>query len=467
MTRILLLLLLIANSIFANSPLGNEIDRLLSEIPASSNIGVIIYNPNTRDTIYSLNSRKTLIPASNTKLFTTAVALELMGNNYRLSTAITSQDTDFSDGIIDGDLYIKGFGNPTLSAEDIDTLAQKLKEMGIKKITGNIVGDDSYFDDIYTRDDWIVGEHANVHLSPVSALAINRNRVLLTLYSNKGYGKEPGYSVIPDYPFVSVSNTAVISKGRRNPKIRYSFDNNKFSLKISGKTRKRSYGFTYSFDANNPPLFAALALRDALRKEGIEIEGKATTGIAPEAMAAIVEKCITVGNLISLVNKNSDNYLAESLFKSLGAYYSGEQGNSFYATQAVLSFINEHDIFVDGTSIVDGSGISRYNKITVNSICGLLETVYFDDKIFNTFYNSLAIGGVDGTLKDRLRRAPAYNNFHGKTGTLNGVTSLSGYLITKSGEELIISMIMEFKKRGANYYRNIQDKIVEAVAEGL
>ena len=128
---------------------------------------------------------------------------------------------------------------------------------------------------------------------------------------------------------------------------------------------------------------------------------------------------------------------------------------------AILTIIEDYAIYAEGTAVVDGSGISRYDQITVGAIIGLLEKMYFDLKNFPYFYNSLSIAGVDGTLEDRINKSGNTINFRGKTGTLNGVSSLSGYLTTKAGDELIVSMIFEFKRGGSNRYRNAQDKIIK------
>ncbi len=153
-----------------------ELDELIAEVPAGTKMAVLIYNPLTQDTIVSINHTVSMIPASNTKLFTSATALELMGGEYLISTVILSDDDDLSDGTIDGNIYIKGFGNPTFTTDDLEDLVNQLYQAGLRKITGNVVGDDTYFDDIYSRDDWISEERANVKLPPISALVIDRNR---------------------------------------------------------------------------------------------------------------------------------------------------------------------------------------------------------------------------------------------------------------------------------------------------
>ncbi len=166
---------------------------------------------------------------------------------------------------------------------------------------------------------------------------------------------------------------------------------------------------------------------------GVEINSRRNVrkmGETPLTAQLLLEEKIELRELIKIINKNSNNFLAECLFKTIGAVASSKQGNSFYSTQAILTFIEDNGIYSEGTSIVDGSGISRFDQITVGAIVGLLERMYFDIKNFDDYYNSLSIAGVDGTLNERMYNTTAENNFRGKTGTLNGVSSLSGYLET-------------------------------------
>jgi D-alanyl-D-alanine carboxypeptidase/D-alanyl-D-alanine-endopeptidase (penicillin-binding protein 4) len=386
-----------------------EIDQILTEVPTNTKTSVLIYNPLTEDTILSINPSVQMIPASNTKLFTSAVALELMGGDYLLSTKILSDDENISDGTIDGNIYIKGFGNPAFTSEDLEDLVDRLVKSGLKKVMGNVVGDDSYFDNIYSRDDWIKDERANVKLPPISALVVDRNRTVIT------------------------------------------------------KKRKGRYR-AYFVNVDNPPLFAAEKLREKLISYGVEVKGKPVSSSVNESAKTLVESSIQLKDLLQQMNKKSDNFLAECLFKNIGAVYSGQQGNSFYSTQAILSYLRDNGIYSQGTQIVDGSGISRFDQVTVGALTGLLEKVYFNINYFEDFYESLSIAGVDGTLRERMIGTPAQNNFRGKTGTLNGVSSISGYLKTAGGDDLIICIFFEFTSGGARKYRDIQDRIIEHLA---
>jgi len=394
--KIKTILLVIASCFFISADRYNdvktEINNVLNKLPAGTRVGMLIYNPLTRDTIYSINHTESMIPASNTKLFTTATALEIMGGSYTLSTQILTDDNDLTDGKIDGNIYIKGLGNSVFTSEDLFKMAEGLQEL-----------------DIYTRDDWIKDENANVKLAPISALVIDRNKTR-------------------------------VRKKRR------------------GRLR------TYTVNVTNPPLFAAEQLLEKISELDVEVGGTAVKGETPLTAQLLLEETIELRELIKMINKNSNNFLAECLFKTIGAVASSKQGNSFYSTQAILTFIEDNGIYSEGTSIVDGSGISRFDQITVGAIVGLLERMYFDIKNFDDYYNSLSIAGVDGTLNERMYNTAAENNFRGKTGTLNGVSSLSGYLVTADGDDLIISIIFEFERGRWNAYRNIQDEIIEILA---
>lgn len=408
----LLILLFTLNNVFAASKeeITNKIKEILNNLPANTISGVLIYNPLTQDTIFAVNESQPMTPASLTKLFTTSTSLSILGGDHKLSTKLFSDDINLKDGTINGNLYLKGFGNSTFTESDLEYLVNELAKRGIKIITGYVIGDDSYFDDIYTREDWIEGEGANVKLPPISALVLDRNRTTVRKKIRKRY--------------------------------RYISENIK-----------------------DPSLFSARMLLEKLKTSGIEVKGKISKGVTPLKVYQLAEKSIQLKELISMINKHSDNFLAECLFKTLGAESTKLQGNSFFSQQAILKFIKDNNIYWMGTEIVDGSGISRSDQATPLAINGILEKMYFDLVHFDDFFNSLSIAGVDGTLRGRMMGTEAENNFRGKTGSLNGVSGLAGYLTTKDGEDLIVTIIFEFNRGGWGYYRDVQDQIVELLLD--
>ncbi|MCW8849817.1 MAG: D-alanyl-D-alanine carboxypeptidase/D-alanyl-D-alanine-endopeptidase, partial [Melioribacteraceae bacterium] len=286
------------------------------------------------------------------------------------------------------------------------------------------------------------------------------NQFVITLSSRGKIGSKLTYSIKPECSFIDVGVTAQVTRNNSRPRIKSLQNEEKLKVTVSGGLRQRKSTRSYVVNINNPPLYLANLLREKLQKEGIAVRGNAKVGITPMDSREVTSVGIELDSLIALINKNSNNYLAECLFKALGAYYSGDQGNSFYATQAVLSSFEDEFIIDDETAVVDGSGISRFNTITTGSIVRLLQRIYKDKNLFEDFYRSLAISGVDGTLKDRPVNNFIKGNFHGKTGTLNGVTALSGYLTNKQNHTYIVSIIMEFKSKGAGFHKDIEDKIL-------
>ncbi len=404
MIIIFILLILFSNFLNAGSKqeFESKIKNILSKIPSTTNTAILIYNPLNQDTIIKQNIYAQMIPASVTKLYTTAVSLQLLGKDFKIKTKITTNDFNLKDGIINGDLFVKGFGNPLLTTSDLENFADKLVNLGINSIIGDIVGDDSYFDNIYSREDWIDDERSNVPIPPISALILNRNK------------------------------KTTIQKIRRRKKF-------------------------VQTNLTNPPLEIAQIFREILNKRNIKIEGTAKAGLTPEKSYDIDESYVKLDELISYINKYSDNFYAECLFKILGAEYSKSQGTYFFSQQAIKEFLKKNDIPSFSTEIVDGSGISRFDKITASSVNSLLERMYFDLINFESFYNSLSIAGIDGTLKNRMSN---FINFRGKTGTLNGVIGLAGYLKTDDDDDLIVTILFEYKNGSYNYYRNIQDEII-------
>ncbi len=447
-----LILFIYISYVVAAQDVKQGIERILNTLPASTEYSILIINPDLKDTIYKKNIFRSMIPASNTKLFTTAAAFDLMGPDYKISTKILTDGVRYGNKL-EGNLFIKGFGNPLFNESDLDSLIKKLTELNIKEISGNIIGDDTFFDDIYSREDWIFEESANVPLPPVSALTINRNSIQVTL---RKAGKKTTASVYPSLELIKIVNT---QKGS----LKLVSDKHGIALNVPSNLGRRK-ARVYYVNIDNPPLFTAAMLYEKLLKAGIIVKGLYGTGETPAKCETLCESSITLSYLAGIINKRSENYYAENLFKIIGAQYSKKQGNSFYATQAVITFLERMNVYNEGSSFVDGSGISRYNEVTAASIAGLLESIYYDESLYKSYLNSLSISGVDGTLRNRMTGSPAAGKFYGKTGTLRGVTALSGYLLNSSNQTIIVAITMEFKTRNWDYHKGIEDKIVEYIS---
>lgn len=397
----------------SKSIIRNRIDEILARLNRAD-YSVLIFNPLNSDTIYSYNTNQMLIPASNNKLFITAAALDILGTNFKIYTKLFYKGT-IRDNVLKGNLYLKGFGNPAFRDDDMDKLIDVLATMGLRAIEGDVIGDESYFDDEYTREGSIEEENAAVKLPPISALIFNSN-------------------------MTTEQKTVTV------------------------KRRKRVV--TVTKNVGVPSLHASTVLKNRLISRGIKVFGQSQRGITPGESVEIANTYISLIDMVNIINKRSNNYYAECLFKILGAEVNGSPASGIDGTQATIGYLRDLGIYTRGLQIVDGSGISRNNKTSTGIIAKLLELAYLNHRLYDVYKKSMSIAGEDGTLRGRMINTHGHGNFFGKTGTLNGVSSLSGYLVLPNGDELIVSIIMNDPNRSSgDNYRRMQDQIVAALSQ--
>ncbi len=461
MLKKILVFVFIFINIYPQSSLEERIKPLLSKIPKGTIAAVEIIDVNTGESIYENEATTHVIPASNAKLFSTATALSIMGVNYEYETRLLTDDKNINDFIINGNLYIQGLGNSLFSDNDLDDFVSELKKLNITEIKGDIIGDDSIWDNNYFRQDWIEGEVANVSVPAVSALVLDRNLLTVNI---SGSSKVKGRAIVSlnnENDFIEIRNSCTTVKRKGAPNAILNFTNGKFVLDVTGNIR-RNVNTSLTVKIKNPAIYTATVFYTKIKNAGITITGEPKEGVTVNTAVTIKKSVLPMINVVNLVNKRSDNFLAECLFKSIGAYNSMKQGNAFYSTQAINQFINDQDIYNDEVEIVDGSGISRANNVTVKTMAQMLYNIYKNTKIFDIYKNSLAISGLEGTLRRRMKNGYE-GKFYGKTGTLNGVSSLTGYYESEEGRYYIVSMVFQFSKKDHNYYKNIQDKIIENI----
>lgn len=460
---LLLLLLFLAQGFPAQNGLSEQIDSVLAATDGLSKISARIIDADNGSVIYEKNPALPVIPASTVKLFTTAAALDFLGKDFPLSVRafFTAEPQN---GVLDGDVIVKGYSNPFFKTKDLDSLVSLIFNAGVRKITGNIIADDSYLDENYFREHWIKRERSEVGTPPVSAIVLNRNEIEIIFKPARNKKPPFVFGFRPESDFFSVNFNAKLTTRRAVPRLTIKTRPKKFSVTVGGKIRRRNRTYSYKFFADNPPLFLANILYEKLEKKGIEITGSPKAAQVTKGTYLISETVTKLESVVEKANKESDNFLAELIFKTLGAEYCGCSGNSFYALQAVNDFMERKNINAENVLLVDGSGISRQNRLTANAVTELLTAMYYDEENFNVFYSSLAFAGVDGTLEERLTGFGLKNNFHGKTGTLNGVSALSGYFTTRNGKNVIVSILMNFYKHGAEYWREVQDEIIVRVS---
>ncbi len=427
-----------------------DMDDLFSD-PNFSNAqwGVVIQSLETGEYFYKRNENKLFIPASDLKLFTTAAGLFLLGPDYRFSTNIYING-NIDGSILDGDLVIEGRGDPTISGrfynnnmfKVYEDWADSISAMGIDEITGNIIGYDDDFDDKPFGKGWPWDLESYWFEAPSGPISFNDNVVNINVTTDSN---QAVISMLPDVNYMVISNNVQVVDGDSASNIDVYRERGTNLVNVFGTIHIGDSVQTY-VTVNNPTQFSMVILKNILRKKGIEVKGYPIDIDAASVPITLnqIKKIFTYYSpsykeIIKVINKNSENFFAEQLIKTIGLEEK-DYGSIDDGIEAMRNLLQEMGINPDNMVIADGSGLSRLNLVTPKQIISLLNFMY-KSKYFIPFFNSLPIAGVDGTLGKRMKNTKAANKVRAKTGYLDGVRSLSGYAYTGDNEPVVFCII--------------------------
>jgi D-alanyl-D-alanine carboxypeptidase/D-alanyl-D-alanine-endopeptidase (penicillin-binding protein 4) len=452
MTRAFLLLLCAVVSVAAPKPaLKNSIDRVIARTPSlqSSFIGIHIVRLADGRTLYSRNPDHLFTPASNVKLFTAALALARLGPDYRFRTTVESDPN--------GDLILVGRGDPSLSArvypyakdapesdplQAIDALADQVVANGVRRVNGDVIGDDRRYVWRPYPEGWSAGDEAWGYGAPVSALMVNDNEFTLSIEAGAEDGDPARITSAPREPLVIMNRVRTTAGAENSIRV----ERGRGELRIWGAL-KPGDSDSETLAVGDPALFAATALRDALERRGVVIEGVAVARHRyrdevsdPETARPAHEVALRMSppliELLKVTEKISQNLHAEIFLREVAAVTRAEDGLTEMRAFVEQIGIDEKDIH-----LVDGSGLSRDNLVTPQAVTRLLTYMYHSAHR-NRWMDLLPIGGVDGTLEKRFQRHPEAAAIHAKTGSLSHVRALSGYAVSKRYGMIAFSMLI-------------------------
>jgi D-alanyl-D-alanine carboxypeptidase/D-alanyl-D-alanine-endopeptidase (penicillin-binding protein 4) len=422
--------------------LADAVAQSLNGSTRSGQWGAMVVSLTRGDTLFSQNPDGMMQPASTMKMYTSAIALDRWGPEFTFRTPVLREGNVGPDGTLTGNLYLKGVGDPSLSprfwhdAEPMDVLAKQVAAAGIKRITGDIVGDATAFEDKLVPDGWKTSYLGAAYAARVSALSLNENLVWIAV---RPEGNRAVVTLEPATTTIPLENTVKVvpgSGGRISASRRPDG-----SISVRGTIGSRSGPLKYSLVADNPPLFAAGALRAALEKAGVKIDGQTRLGPSPAGateVAAIASP--PLAQIIGEMDRESINIFAELLFRA-SAYTNSQIGSAETAQATLRDFMSRKagtpPQFIEAA---DGSGLSLLDRVTPRSMIHLLGYAHRADW-GPAFHAALPVEGESGTLKRSSRGHPARGNLHAKTGTTNTVAALGGYVTAKNGEILAFSLI--------------------------
>lgn len=436
---------------------------LLDKRLTDSQIGVTVADANTGAVVYERNGAKRAIPGSNDKLTTTAAALQNLGGDFTYTTEVAGDRP--TDGVVAGDLYLRGYGDPTILEADYDKMAQDLAARGVSTIDGDLVADDTAFDAVRSGTEWGWSDLQFTYAAEVSALTVasgddyNAGSVRVFVKPGAAAGDPAQISMAPANDYVEIVNTATTGTSTSVTANRDPHDN---VIRVSGTVKAGTTGTFATRSVIEPTQLAADVFADSLADAGITVNGDVRFGEAtPQGLETLAShQSMTLTELTSVILKPSNASVAEALFKTLG-YEATGTGTFASGKAATYTGIEANGVNTGPIRQVDGSGISRHNMMTSNMLTDLLVGAKQADW-FGTWYDALPIACQDGTLAGRMCATPAAGNLRAKTGSMTGVSALSGYVTDADGRELVFSVL-------TNDYlystvKDIEDKIGAAIA---
>ena len=413
--------------------LRHKIDSLTSQ-PQFRNAhwGVLIVNPRTGDTIYSKNAGKLFMPASNNKIITSAVIWTLLGPDYRYRTTFL-RDGEVRDSLLDGDLLVIGRGDPSVSDAMhglatlvMDSLADSVRAHGIRQVSGVLARIGNAFPDSTHGYGWEWDDLGEYYGAGVDELYFNEGMAPTTLRP--------------------AATTPLLTPDTLRPP-----DTVRDSL--------------YSGPAKDPAKAYLDAFNDGLKRRGIRVDGGVLDSIMPTPFKVdtmFVYVSPPLRDIMPKMMKPSQNQIAEIFLKTIGLERGG-LGTADSALKIVSQQLLAWGVQPDGFELYDGSGLSRHNLVSPETLVRVLDRMQ-RDTAFAAYYNSMPVAGVDGTLRTRLKGTPAEGNIHAKTGSIGAARSLSGYVTTADGERLIFSILANNYTTPSSAITGVADQIATALA---
>ena len=478
-------------------------------------VGACVVRVRDNRVLYARNADRVFLPASNNKLLTSFAALETLPPDFAYHTQARAMGTVGEDGVLRGNLALVGGGDPLLSPADLDELARQIAQTGLRQVSGKLIYDDTRYDAQWLGDGWTWDDEAASYSAQISALNVNSNCIDVQVFPGKKIGRRVRAQTVPATNYVRVENTAITGASGSRSTLVVDRKRGQNVITVTGRlplppaSAQTAAPFTVAVTIENPPRFTATLFRAALRKAGVHVNdgaivsrrdlarlrGRGRTREAdasaspdidpsadmPEGNVIAEHVSLRLPELLTRMNKPSDNLMAECLLKAVGAYGAfppaapgsgpalnadrrvGTSGNSGTGAQLARKAFGAAGMNLEAIRQADGSGLSRGNYVSPRNIVRLLLAAHARP-YFSAFYASLPIAGVDGTLRNRMKNTPAANNCHAKTGSLSHVSSLSGYVRTSNGEELAFSLLMNHQLGPPRASTRAQDSIVQLLA---
>lgn len=457
----------------AADELRADLDEILSD-PSLAVSGVVVLDPGTGERLYERDAAESLLPASNMKLFTSAAALEVLGPDHTFSTQVVAGERRGYRGAVDS-LYLVGGGDPTLTADDIDALAEEVADAGVRLVRGDVYADDTWFDGERLVDDWWPEDEPYAYSAQISALTVAHGErydtgVTEVVVSPGARGEAPQVDLGAAAGYAELDNRAVTGAPGSANTLWVDRPAGANTVVVGGSIPEGASPVTALRTVEEPALLAGHLFEQALERHGVTVKGDVEAGVVPGRGRTEVLGSHTSPELSEIFVpflKLSNNGHAEMLIKSIGRETAGE-GTWEAGLTGVEEALTGLGVDTSGMVFHDGSGLSRTDRTTADAVTGLLAEAR-DEDWYPVFREALPVAGeadqfTGGTLRFRMGGTAAQGAVRAKTGTMSGVSALSGYVSGPDGE-LVFSVLNNGHTGPAP--TGVQDAVAIRLAEYL
>jgi D-alanyl-D-alanine carboxypeptidase/D-alanyl-D-alanine-endopeptidase (penicillin-binding protein 4) len=470
----LLFFLLLTSNGFAQTSvkqIQSKIDKLYKDKFFESSLAAVdIYDLSKKKVLYQKNNKLLLHPASNMKILTSAAGLKFLGKEHEFKTSLYHEG-EIVDSVLYGHLYVVGGCDPDFTSNDLEILTQSLKNLGIIKITGNIYGDVSMKDSLFWGSGWMWDDDPSTDAPYMSALNINDNAVTI-IGEYDELNSKLNFNSTPKTDYIEIINDFNVDTANGGNRIVVDRDwihrTNKFLAKGSYSKNgfRKNNNYSQRFNVYKPEHYFLTLFAESLERSGIKFSGELKIKSIEESATHVLTFPRSYDSVIVNLNKTSDNLSAEMTLLALSEKYFGKPASAKNGLKMIDSLIILCGLNSKDYRLVDGSGISHYNLVNAELLISVLKYFYYNEPdLFKMLHNSFPIAGIDGSLKNRMEKTKAKNNVHAKTGTLSGVSSLSGYVKNKRGNMIAFSILVQNYNDSSKQARDFIDAVCEILAE--
>jgi D-alanyl-D-alanine carboxypeptidase/D-alanyl-D-alanine-endopeptidase (penicillin-binding protein 4) len=454
-------------------PLQDALAQLSSDsLFSSASISVQVVDVENGQQVYQWGDDKALVPASTMKLLTAATALRTLGPAWTFPTWVMTPGKIDDEGVLDGSLYIKGQGDPTMVTERMYRMIMDLRLQGIKEIKGDVVFDEGYFADSTLIPGWDSADDladGPTYFAPLGALSVNYNVAAIVVRPGATSGALAHADFESPTPAVVLENklTTGSKSSRKWVKVERKVDETGkvTTFTLTGNVPLEAESDTFYKTLSDPLGNYIGVFSGILKQQGIKVRGRLVAGATPAAARVLVtERSQPMVNILADMNKHSNNFIAEQVLRTVGAERYGLPGTTAKGTQAIGEYLTQIGIGKADYMLVNGSGLSRGVSLKPSVLADVLVDMWNNPSVGPEFLTTLSVGGRDGTLRSRFREESMVGRVRGKTGTLNGVHCLSGYVRSQDDHVYAFAFLVNGIDGALSRARHAHDLLVGALA---